>query len=74
MHHSWLFAEIFVGATVVDFLFKIIYIPLFGPPIWFKATVDFILEGTEVIFLVLAVADGLLSAYFHFRNRIKEKT
>lgn len=73
LHDTKLFGTIFLGASTIDFLFKGIYVPFFDPPLWFTWSVESILYGVILFFLIVTVLDAVFSVYFHFRYRIRRK-
>ncbi len=74
LHDAKLFSLIFLGASAVHVLFRVFYIPIVDPPLWFSSTIDVLLSSATLVLLVAAVLDLLISLFFHFRNRLRKMT
>jgi hypothetical protein len=72
LHDAKLFSLIFLGASAIHVLFRVFYIPIVDPPLWFSSTVDVILFSVTFVLLLAAVFDLLISVFFHFRNRLRK--
>jgi hypothetical protein len=73
LHDAWLCSKVFLSATTLEALFKILYVPLVGPPVWVAWLVEQILSIAIISFLIAALVNAYFSIYFHFRRRIKRK-
>lgn len=74
LHDAKLLCNIIVGAVLVEVLFKVLYVPIVGPPVWFAEAFETILSFTILVLTAAAAVDVLFSIYFHFRNRVRTKT
>jgi len=69
LHDRWLFGRIVFGATVVDVLFKFLYIPFANPKPWVAWCVENILAILMITFGAAALLDAWVSLYFYFQKR-----
>jgi hypothetical protein len=73
LHDAKLLCKIILGAMLVELLFKVLYIPIVGPPRWLAEAIEAILSFIILVLTAAAAVDVLLSIYFHFRNRVRTK-
>jgi len=61
----------FLGASVVHFVFRAVYIPIANPPLWISTIEDFILSIVPLLLLLAAAFNILVSIWFYFENRFR---